>query len=126
MFPTRLQLQVKRYNPNGSKNRHGNAVASYDEPVDWLVHSIAPGAPGAPSATEEPNQPNRDLSVIVCTVYAPVNATLPGERDRVVISTGKYAGEYDVNGRPDDWSQAAPWASTLDAIAAVELKRTEG
>jgi hypothetical protein len=115
-FPTPYLLHVKRYDPDGTKDRRGNAVPGYDPAVAWEVHSITPGA------MEEPGETNRDLSVIAYTVLAPADGLVPGERDLVV-----YDGlDYQINGRPADWSQAAPWSSTLNAPIAVELKRFEG
>lgn len=113
MLPTPHTLQVRR-RVVGAKDGHGKKVVTYADPVDWLVHGYAPGA------NVNPNNPNRDLSLILWTVYAPTNDSLPGELDRVVLN----GDEYSVEGRPADWSNG-PWVHPT-AGATVELKRAEG
>lgn len=113
MFPITATLGVRRYAGTG-RDSHGNPVTSYDEPVDWPVYGYAPGA------SEEPHDPNRDLSVVLWTVYAPVGGNAPTERDLVVLPDG----EYEVEGRPADWSHGP--VVIPGAGVVVELKRAEG
>lgn len=113
-LPTRVILQVRRRSTSATKDRHGNAVVSYEGPIPWPVHGYAPGA------SDQPTRPNRDLSLIAWTVYAPVGGNAPGELDRVVLN----GDEYDVEARPADWSQG-PWVHPTAGLV-IELKRAEG
>lgn len=113
LIPATETLGVRR-RIEGDPDAHGNPTIDYAEPVDWPVWGVAPGA------MEELHDPNRDLSLILWTVYAPQNAALPGELDRVV-----YRGvEYDAEARARDWTRG-PWRNP-SAGAVVELRKPEG
>ncbi|MFT4081185.1 MAG: hypothetical protein QM638_01235 [Nocardioides sp.] len=106
-------LQVKR-RQIGALDAHNNPVVTYADPVDWEVWDIAPGA------SAEPWRTNRDLSLILWTIYAPNDDSLPGELDRVVLDDV----DYDVEGRAGDWTRGRWYQPTAGAV--VELKRAEG
>lgn len=112
-LPTPHTLQVKR-RKLGTKDSHGKKTVTYGSAIDWPVSGIAPGA------NIEPGAPNRDLSLILWTVYAPVDENQPTELDRVVLG----GVEYDVAGRPADWT-SGPWGHPTAGVV-VELKRAEG
>lgn len=106
-------LGVKR-RVEGGKDAHNNPVVTYAAATDWVVDGYAPGA------NVEPGSPNRDLSLILWTIYAPVDPSAPTELDRVVLDGDEYA----VEGRPGDWTKG-PWPHPTAGIV-VELKRPEG
>lgn len=97
----------------GDKDRNGNPVASFADPVSWPVHMYLPGA----NDLEE--RPNRDLSMIQWTVYAPLGSA-PKEFDKVEID----GVEYVVHGRPEEYSHG-PWNTDIGHII-VRLENTEG
>lgn len=108
-----VTLQVKRRTTAGT-DAHGNPVVTFADPVDWHVYGIKP------TAATETMADNRDRSVVVWTVYAPADAQVPTEYDRVVVD----GREYEVDGHPGDWTNG-PWLNPL-AGAVIELKRAEG
>lgn len=111
-IPTPYVLQVKR--SSLTTNAHNEQVRSWGSPVDWPVHSYAPGDNSLPAS------PNRDESEILWTVYAPADENLPVEFDKVTLG----GDDYLVAAHPGDWSHG-PW-DFPEAGAAVLLKRTEG
>jgi hypothetical protein len=112
-------LQVRR-RVVGAADSHGTKAITWAAGTDWVVDGYAPGAAGSSIGNSEPFRPNRDLSLILWTVYAPANADAPMELDRVVLG----GVEYDVEGRPDDWTHG-PWPHPTAGIV-VELKVAEG
>lgn len=107
-------LHVRRL-VEGARDAHNNPAKVYGDPEPWPVHGLAPGA-----SAETAQDNRRDLSRILWTVYAPADATLPGEHDLVVLDEQ----EYRVEGRPDDWTRG-PWEHPITG-AVVELARIEG
>lgn len=108
------QLGVKRY-LGKTENAHGDIAEIYADPTPWEVRGVAPGA------QSEPGDVSRDLSIVAWTVYADPSEQAPKERDRVVVD----GEEFDVNGRPDDWSRFAEFPDDWFGIV-VELRRVDG
>lgn len=89
----RYTLHVRPF-AGGSRDAHGNTVATFGPLREWRVFGFASGA------NTSPYDPNREhLSHVLWTVYAPV-AGLPADRDRVVLG----GVEYDIDGQPRDYS----------------------
>lgn len=112
-IPTPYVLQIRR-RVVGPPDAHGNSTITYEDPVDWPVHGIAPGANDLTDTT------NRDLSKILWTVYAPAGGPQVAELDMVTMA----GVDYLVDGHPKDWSQG-PWDHP-DAGVTVELRTSEG
>ena len=112
-LPTPHVIHVRRRVENG-EDAHGNPRVVYAWPEPWHVHGIAPGA------NRETPEANRDASHVLWTVYAPVSDEAPGELDRVEIA----GVEYDVEGRPSDWT-LGPWDHPTAGLV-VELIAKEG
>lgn len=116
-LPTPYTLGIQSREVSGIDER-GNFIETWADPRPWPVSGIAP------ATTDETHQ-QRDGVRIDLEVYAPATQTVPGELDRVIVLDGPYAGEYAVEGRPEDWTQG-PWPSTSYAGVKVGLRRTEG
>ena len=112
-IPSPHKLRVRKYIP-GAKDDWNNAVDSWADPYDWMVRSVDP------VSNREVPQANRDLANIAYVVQADVGPLVPGYRDKVLVGDD----EYDVDGRPDDWSKG-PWPNPVAGVT-VWLKRVEG
>lgn len=111
-LPARHPVMVERYNP-GARDAHGNAVDGWQAPVTVKAVFIAPGD------MSEPGSANRDSSEIAFTVAFPAGTVL-SERDRIVLD----GDEYQIDGRPDDWTRG-PWPHPTAGVVA-KLRRVEG
>ncbi len=112
-FPTPYTVGVKRL-VEGDRDAMGVKQDSWAEPVDWPV--MAP----YPASMEEPRRDDRDVSVSSLAILGPSgHPNEPRDRDRVVVG----GVEYEVDGKPRDWSQG-PWG--WSAGVQVNVKRVEG
>lgn len=112
MIPTRQTIGVRRWS-SGGRDRHGNPLNAWADPVDVPVHGVSP------RFAEEPTDPNRHAVVRGLTVYAPAGARV-GPHDRVV-----WAGEeWEVDGDVGDWT-AGPWLNPVAGVT-LNLTRVEG
>lgn len=112
IVPTPYTAGLRKHSGSG-RDALGNTVQSWGEAVDMPVHW------GSPGAMDEPGKANRDASAIEWTLCVPPGTDV-GERDRVVWN----GEEYDVSGRPRDWTQG-PWVNPVAAVV-IELERVEG
>lgn len=112
-LPTPYTLHTRAY-AGAVTDAHGNQSDVWSDPVEWLVHGYASGA------NDEPDRPTRvDLSIVLWTVYAPVDG-LPGPRDMVVLD----AVEYAIEGDPRDYSHD-PWGHHVGG-GVVYLRKVDG
>lgn len=89
-----INIGLKR-RVSGGKDRHGNPVNTWAEPVTVPVLGIAP------ASREEPREQGRfDAVYTVWTIYAPLGTEV-GPYDRVVLPGGV---ETDVVGEVGVWS----------------------
>lgn len=112
MIPAPYQAGVRKYSGT-TRDALGNLTPLWAAPVQVPVHW------GSPGAMDEPGQKNRDASRVAWSLCVPPGTPI-GERDRVVWQ----GEEFDVSGRPRDWT-LGPWPNPVAAVV-VELERTDG
>lgn len=112
LYP-RFLLGIREHTP-GVKDGGGNPIDAWGGSKDWPVYGYASGT------NAEPGEINRDLSNVLWTVYAPVNAKLPSDKDLVILQGDEYA----VEGVPQDFSHD-PFGTDVGE-AVVYLKRQDG
>lgn len=111
--PTPHQVTREPFTP-GPKDRHGNPVDAWGEPVSVPVHGWAPGSADVQPAEEARRAVVRDLDL-----YAP--AGTPGApRDRWTVGGVVYLQV----GHPEDFTHG-PWGFD-DAGVRINLRAVEG
>lgn len=111
-------LGIKR-RVEGERDRYGNPVVSYADPVEWPVYSVAPRGQAGLS---EPFEANRDPILRGVTVHAPVDGPRPGPHDLVVLG----GLDWDVVGDVGVWDDNPHVPATRHRGIVVNLDRTEG
>ena len=112
-IPSPHRISVRRFIA-GAKDEFNNSVPSWAAAQPWDVRSVDP------LTGREPGIQFRDMATLALVVQADKTPEVPGYRDRVVVD----GEEYDVDGRPDDWTMG-PWANPAAGVT-VYLKRVEG
>ena len=96
------------------RDRYGNPVPGYAEPVDMPVYAVSP------KQSVEPDEVGRRAVLSGLTVYAPKDCPV-SSRDRVVFR----GVEWDVEGEPGVWVDNPHGVGVHEGVQ-FDLSRSEG
>lgn len=113
------QILVKKHQRDGTRDRRGNLVETWADPVPVLVFLFVPTA-----SLASPNTVDTGGTVYTTsrTVLAPLDTDI-GERDRVI---GPDGAEYEVDGVPARWENNQHARSRQNEGLQVQLQRKDG
>lgn len=106
-------LGLRVFSESG-RDRYGNPVAGFADPVDLPVFAVSP------RQSVEPDEVGRRAVLSGLTVYAPASCPV-GPRDRVVFR----GVEWEVEGEPGRWSDNPHGAGFQEGVQ-FDLVRSEG